>query len=94
MNMQTSLHYFNNEIKILRQLAQHPHPGIFRLLKRDSISMFFPLYEMDLKTLIRQLEFDEASTKYVFFIIVKAVHWLHSHSIFHRDLKSSNNSST
>ena len=84
------------EIMFLQELNQHHHDNIIRLLnvlKADNdkdIYLVFEYMEINLHAVIRANILEEVHKKYIIYQCIKAIHYMHSGELLHRDMKPSN----
>jgi len=84
------------EIMFLQELNQSHHENIIRLLnvlKADNdkdIYLVFEYMEINLHAVIRASILEEIHKKYIMYQIVKAIMYMHSGELLHRDMKPSN----
>ena len=84
------------DIIFLQELNVHHHYNIIRLLnvlKADNdkdIYLVFEYMEINLHAVIRANILEEVHKKYIVYQCIKAVHYMHSGELLHRDMKPSN----
>ena len=84
------------EIMFLQELNVHHHDNIIRLLnvlKADNdkdIYLVFEYMEINLHAVIRANILEEVHKKYIIYQCIKAIHYMHSGELLHRDMKPSN----
>eukprot|EP00466_Bigelowiella_natans_P021160 jgi/Bigna1/92900/estExt_fgenesh1_pm.C_950001 len=84
------------EIMFLQELNMTSHPNIIRLLnvlKADNdrdIYLVFEYMEINLHAVIRANILEQVHKKYILYQIIKALKFLHSGELIHRDMKPSN----
>ncbi len=84
------------EIMFLQELNQHHHDNIIRLLnvlKADNdkdIYLVFEYMEINLHAVIRANILEEVHKKYILYQSLKAIKYMHSGNLLHRDMKPSN----
>mmetsp|Transcript_30825 Transcript_30825/g.54086 ORF Transcript_30825/g.54086 Transcript_30825/m.54086 type:complete len:405 (-) Transcript_30825:361-1575(-) len=84
------------EIMFLQELNMTHHPNIIKLinfLKADNdrdIYLVFEYMEINLHAVIRANILEEVHKKYILYQIIKALKFLHSGELIHRDLKPNN----
>uniref|UniRef100_A0A6V3SC04 Mitogen-activated protein kinase n=1 Tax=Lotharella globosa TaxID=91324 RepID=A0A6V3SC04_9EUKA len=84
------------EIMFLQELNMTHHPNIIRLLnvlKADNdrdIYLVFEYMEINLHAVIRANILEQVHKKYILYQIIKALKFLHSGELIHRDMKPSN----
>lgn len=84
------------EIMFLQELNMIHHPNIIRLLnvlKADNdrdIYLVFEYMEINLHAVIRANILEQVHKKYILYQIIKALKFLHSGELIHRDMKPSN----
>jgi len=81
------------EIMFLQELNVNHHPNIIRLvnvLKADNdkdIYLVFEFMEINLHAVIRANILEEVHKKYILYQAIKALHYMHSGELLHRDMK-------
>ena len=84
------------EIMFLQELNVHHHENIIRLLnvlKADNdkdIYLVFEYMEINLHAVIRANILEEVHKKYIIYQCIKAIYYMHSGELLHRDMKPSN----
>lgn len=84
------------EIMFLQELNQHHHPNVIRLLnvlKADNdkdIYLVFEFMEINLHAVIRANILEEVHKKYILYQTIRALYYMHSGDLLHRDMKPSN----
>lgn len=84
------------EIMFLQELNIHHHENIIRLLnvlKADNdkdIYLVFEYMEINLHAVIRANILEEVHKKYILYQCIKALKYMHSGDLLHRDMKPSN----
>lgn len=84
------------EIMFLHELNAHHHENIIRLLnvlKADNdkdIYLIFEYMEINLHAVIRANILEEVHKKYILYQAVKALYYMHTGDLLHRDMKPSN----
>jgi mitogen-activated protein kinase 15 len=84
------------EIMFLQELNQYHHDNVIRLLnvlKADNdrdIYLVFEYMEINLHAVIRANILEEVHKKYIIYQAVKALKYMHSGDLLHRDMKPSN----
>lgn len=84
------------EIMFLQELNSHHHENIIRLLnvlKADNdrdIYLVFEYMEINLHAVIRANILEEVHKRYIMYQNIKALYYMHSGELLHRDMKPSN----
>ena len=82
------------EISLMKELAQSKHPNILKLLgwrgTHFNMQLFFELYDQDLRKYVNGKPLHSRVSRKLSHDVFRAVAFVHSHCILHRDIKPPN----